>query len=202
MEANDKRAQILEAAIRRFAHFGVQKTTLTEIADDLGMTKQALAYYYPDKNSLSEAVEALILTEFFTNVEAHLAQAPTAAEAIMDLVEVKKTFFEKYAMLMRAAGPELMQQHSKAADAREAARQRLTHLMAQRLEQGVGSGELKPLNAPEVASLVFDTMSAFEQCVVGRQMIPDARTFSELCSRQKAVLQLMMNGLKEEAWKN
>lgn len=202
MEANDKRAQILEAAIRRFAHFGVQKTTLTEIADDLGMTKQALAYYYPDKQRLSEAVEELIVTEFLGTVAAHLAQAPSASEAMMNLVEVKQSFFEKYAMLMRSAGPELMKKHSEAADTREQVRQQLIGLMAERLAQGVAMGELKPLNAAEVASLVYDTMTAFEQCIVGKQMIPDARAFGELCTRQKAVLQLMMNGLKEETWKN
>ena len=57
MERMERREHILEAAVRRFAHFGVQKTTMTEIADDLGMSKEALFYYCTDKHSVTRAVE-------------------------------------------------------------------------------------------------------------------------------------------------
>ncbi len=42
-EVNDKLDAIIEAAIRRFSHFGIQKTNMTEIADDVALSKQALA---------------------------------------------------------------------------------------------------------------------------------------------------------------
>ncbi|HEU4470022.1 MAG TPA: TetR family transcriptional regulator, partial [Flavisolibacter sp.] len=51
-----KQEHIVEAAIRRFSHFGIAKTTMTEIADDLSLSKQSLFYYFPDKQSLVLAV--------------------------------------------------------------------------------------------------------------------------------------------------
>ena len=42
--ANDiKKGQIVEAALRRFSHFGIAKTTFTEVAEDLGISKQVLS---------------------------------------------------------------------------------------------------------------------------------------------------------------
>ncbi|MEJ0032455.1 MAG: TetR/AcrR family transcriptional regulator [Bacteroidota bacterium] len=52
----DKLQQILEAARKRFAHFGLVKTTMTEIASDIGMSKASLYYYFPDKEHLFTAV--------------------------------------------------------------------------------------------------------------------------------------------------
>ena len=54
--ADVKRIKILEAATRRFAHFGMAKTTMSEIAKDLNFSKALLYYYFPDKNSLYSAV--------------------------------------------------------------------------------------------------------------------------------------------------
>ncbi|HJV18684.1 MAG TPA: TetR/AcrR family transcriptional regulator [Sediminibacterium sp.] len=56
MAQDQKQEQIIEAAIKRFAHFGVGKTTMNEIAGDLSISKALLYYYFPDKNSLYAAV--------------------------------------------------------------------------------------------------------------------------------------------------
>lgn len=202
MERIEKSEHILEAAIRRFAHFGVQKTTLTEIADDLGMTKQALAYYFPDKESLSRAVEEKIIGEYFEMVDEHIASAASVEHALIDLVEVKKIFFDKYAMLMQRVGPEAMASFGRVAESRKKVQEHMVKLIAGLLQQGVSSGELKPMDTMSISSLLYDTMTAYEHCYVGRHSVPDPKTFSEMCTRQKAVMQLIINGLKQEAWKN
>ena len=57
MDSQDKKRQlIIDSAIKRFAHFGLSKTTMTEIASDLSMSKALLYYYFPDKISLYSAV--------------------------------------------------------------------------------------------------------------------------------------------------
>ena len=53
----DKRKEeIVEIAIKRFSHYGFGKTTMNEIAEDLGITKANLYYYYPDKSALIKDV--------------------------------------------------------------------------------------------------------------------------------------------------
>src|SRR5438128_9330539 len=56
MSQSGKRETIIEAALKRFTHFGVGKTTMNEIADDLSISKASLYYYFPDKLNLYGAV--------------------------------------------------------------------------------------------------------------------------------------------------
>jgi TetR/AcrR family transcriptional regulator len=55
-EQDKKKDQIIEAALNRFMHFGIPKTTMNEIADDLSISKALLYYYFPDKSSLTYEV--------------------------------------------------------------------------------------------------------------------------------------------------
>src|SRR3954468_9394537 len=47
---------ILDAAQKRFGHYGLSKTTMNEIAADIGMSKASLYYYFKDKESIFIAV--------------------------------------------------------------------------------------------------------------------------------------------------
>ena len=52
----DTSAQIRDAAMRLFARDGFDGTPIQAIADDVGITKQTLLYYYPSKEDLRRMV--------------------------------------------------------------------------------------------------------------------------------------------------
>ncbi|HEY4784669.1 MAG TPA: helix-turn-helix domain-containing protein, partial [Bacteroidales bacterium] len=54
-ENAEKLEVILKAAQKRFGLYGLEKTTMKEIASDMGMSKAALYYYFPDKEGLFKA---------------------------------------------------------------------------------------------------------------------------------------------------
>ncbi|MEN9856097.1 MAG: hypothetical protein RLZZ157_1223 [Pseudomonadota bacterium] len=54
-EKEQTRARILEAAGKRFRHYGYQKTTMAEIAADLSMSTGNLYRFYPSKLDIAEA---------------------------------------------------------------------------------------------------------------------------------------------------
>jgi len=54
MDRKEKTVRILEAALRTFARYGFKKTTLEDIAGELGMTKGNLYLYVKDKRDLYE----------------------------------------------------------------------------------------------------------------------------------------------------
>ena len=49
---NNKQQLILDAARKRFLHFGYAKTSLDEIANDIGMGKATLYHYYKNKEDI------------------------------------------------------------------------------------------------------------------------------------------------------
>jgi AcrR family transcriptional regulator len=55
-DKSKKVQQIIEAAQKRFGLFGIEKTSMQEIANDLRLSKASLYYYFPDKESLYKAV--------------------------------------------------------------------------------------------------------------------------------------------------
>jgi len=62
-------ANILHAARRRFLQWGYSGTSTAQLAEDLGITKAALYYHFPDKEALFLAV----VEEYLSEVEADLA---------------------------------------------------------------------------------------------------------------------------------
>jgi TetR/AcrR family transcriptional regulator len=50
------KTEILDAARRRFEHYGLSKVTMDEISHDVGLGKASLYYYFATKESLFKAV--------------------------------------------------------------------------------------------------------------------------------------------------
>src|SRR6187431_1062469 len=74
MSQDQKKNLIIEAAQKRFAHFGVGKTTMNEIADDLSLSKASLYYYFPDKLNLYAAVLQKIIEAEELNKDVYLSE--------------------------------------------------------------------------------------------------------------------------------
>lgn len=95
MSKDTVRDKIVEAAKKRFSHFGYGKTTMAEIATDCGMSPGNLYRFFPGKLDIAEAIAS-------EDYEAHLAQARkialapgrTAPERLRDLLfaELRRTY--------------------------------------------------------------------------------------------------------------
>lgn len=83
--ASASRGQILATASRLFAARGFDATSLQEIADDLGMTKQAVLHHFRSKDQLRQAVLDDILGHW-RDALPRLLFAATASEDRFDAV--------------------------------------------------------------------------------------------------------------------
>lgn len=90
-----KEEAIVSAAHKRFAYYGYSKTTMDEIARDLGMGKASLYYYFPTKESLFRAVIVAEQDEFTTHATTLIAGAGTATEKIHAYVERRLDYFQR-----------------------------------------------------------------------------------------------------------
>ncbi len=71
--------KILAAAQKRFGHYGLSKTTMNDIADDIGMSKASLYYYFKDKENIYSAVVAKEQNYFVQEMK-KIIQSPNKAE--------------------------------------------------------------------------------------------------------------------------
>ena len=84
-ETPSVRERISRAATRLFAERGFAGTSIQAIADEVGMSKQALMHHFPSKQHLREAA-FLSLQEGLADLVPHLLLALTAGEDLVDQV--------------------------------------------------------------------------------------------------------------------
>lgn len=98
-ETDKKRELIIEGAIKRFIHFGIHKTTMNEIAEDLSVSKPSLYYYFPDKGSLILGVVEKIFEDYFDVISKEESRHTAIATVLLHIIEIRYKFFLKYYML-------------------------------------------------------------------------------------------------------
>ena len=200
IESSVKHDQIVEAALKRFSHFGIAKTTLTEVADDMLISKQVLSYYFPDKQSLIQAVTEKLTYEFLTHLETEIVTSHTVEEALLKHTQVKAFFFKKYFLLITQADNMVFAVQGSFDSWRTFLKEKESELLAKLFERGVETGELKPLDTQKTADLFLDTLYAFSRCVKEKGDLPDAEAFQQVLHLQQEVIQIFYQGLKAGAW--
>jgi AcrR family transcriptional regulator len=82
-DGSDKSAEILNVAQKLFGLLGFGKTSMREIAGELGISKAALYYYYPDKESLYLAVIEKEVQEFIGALHRMIMMSDEPEEMLM-----------------------------------------------------------------------------------------------------------------------
>lgn len=114
---NPRVVQILDAAARCFEKKGFASTTIQEIADEAGMTKSMIHYYFENKQALIGELQAFVYERYLHKVRARLAELGSetegrAHEALSQAFEIvrDKGFLRLQLELLSEAGrdPEIM----------------------------------------------------------------------------------------------
>ena len=115
---NPRVVQILDAAARAFGKSGFAQTTIQDIAQEAGMTKAMVHYYFESKQALIQELQAFVYERHFRKVEQRIAEnGPNSAtgranEALLEVYEIikDKHFFRLQLELLGECGrdPALM----------------------------------------------------------------------------------------------
>ena len=95
LSENIKLNLILDAAQKRFAHYGYAKTTMTEIASDVGLSKASLYYYFTDKDNLFQAVVKREQDLFIEAMKKMILVNNTAQNKLTSYVQNRHEYFLK-----------------------------------------------------------------------------------------------------------
>ncbi|HEY3386133.1 MAG TPA: TetR/AcrR family transcriptional regulator [Saprospiraceae bacterium] len=200
MSQDQKREAILEAAVKRFAHFGVSKTTMNEISHDLAFSKALLYYYFPDKLALYAAVLGTITAEGEIIDTQRLRDEKDPIKAIQLFLELRTDFIIKYYNIL-----EYLKKFTYATIPAEL-KSIFTHLRVRELsriieimERGIASGHLQMDNPKLTAELFFDFLDGFRQTSLARKetLFPDKNDFRAILKREKEFAAVFFNGLRQ-----
>lgn len=191
-----KEELITEAALRRFTHFGFNKTTFSEIAKDLGISQQSLYYYFPDKKSLIIKVAANVMASLTAAMQEKVYTCNNLLDRLTGIVEVKKAFFEKYFMLA-TEGPngKLTDTDELHCFVKQMQSEQLT-IFISAFEKAIAEGEVRQINAPKKAALLLNALNAMQDNYRNTHIIPDHQTIRKLFEEQKELIAIYVSGLK------
>lgn len=199
MGADRKREMIIEKAIARFAHFGIQKTTMNEIADDLSMSKPSLYYYFPDKVAIVVAAVERILAEYQEKLSVLFKDASTIKAAIFAMLDLRREFLQKYFMLHSSDFNDVHLIKEELKKSINQIRNQEIHLIKSVFEKGIAINEIETDSAETSAELFVDMLAGINICVLARQekqLVPDDKGFEEVLSKQKELSLIFLNGIR------
>lgn len=198
MSQDQKREVIIEAALKRFAHFGVAKTTMNEIAGDLALSKASLYYYFPDKINLYAAVLKSISESNVQQEAGLLDKEPDPYKAIALYLEKRTDFIIKYHHILEFLKtyspmnmpPEL---ESLFTHFREQELHRITAILDKGKEQGIFQID----DARKTAALFYDFLEGFRYAAVSRggMLFPDKKQFLAILKKEKEFAFIFFKGL-------
>ncbi len=197
--ADDKRIKILEAAKRRFAHYGMAKTTMAEIAKDLSFSKALLYYYFPDKNSLYSAVLEFVVEEFDKETRQQIMPIEDIKEAILTLLSKRMDFIKRYYYIIEYTLLNRKEASKDLEDVLISAFEIHRKMICDIFRKGVERGELQPLDEEECSRLfLFATMGMRMMVMqdLKTNFIPSKDDFDYILEMQKKLAVIFINGLR------
>lgn len=198
MSQDHKQKAILEAAIKRFAHFGVAKTTMNEIAKDLSISKALLYYYFPDKISLYGAVLEYITASNAPVIETAIESCDSPFDAIETFLELRTEFIIKYHHILEflkqftaTTIPENLQKIFTELKKRDM--NRIIGIM----EKGIAADLFKIDSVKGTAELYFEFLEGFRFNFIANQpnIFPGKKEFQMLLRKEKEFSVVFFKGL-------
>jgi TetR/AcrR family transcriptional repressor of mexJK operon len=196
MAQDQKRHAIIEAAQKRFAHFGVGKTTMNELADDLSISKASLYYYFPDKLNLYAAVLQTIIENDEANDEEFLNEKDPL-KAITIYLEVRTRFIIKYYNILEYLRTLKLNVPKELEPVFSRARSREVKIVTTILEN---TKKFKPPaagNTQYIAELFLDGIEGLRFSAISQKnnFFPDKKQFGDLLNREKEFAAIFLKGL-------
>lgn len=200
---DDKRTLLLEAAIKRFSHFGIAKTTLSEIADDAHISKANLYYYFPDKWSIVEAIVDLLISQSSAKFQKVLKKHSSVEQRLQRMLDIRMAYFQKYRLLIRNLSEvNVHEPRIRALSNRLFEEER--NNIATILQEGINLGELETLDIESVSKLYITTMRGLSMYTIYSDPSPlvGVESLELMHQHQSQLNQIFFRGISNNQNKN
>lgn len=201
LETDKKRELIIEGAIKRFIHFGIHKTTMNEIAEDLSVSKPSLYYYFPDKTSLILGVMEKIFDDYFDVLHKDQKLGIPLETTLLNIIEIKHKFFLRYYMLHLSYGnPDSSLSSVELKNYLETMMARNLKFHESVFEIAVANKEIAPQdNIPKIAELYLSCQSGLTSlCIMhgNKELFPGKKELKLMKEKQVNLSRIFIKGLK------
>jgi AcrR family transcriptional regulator len=196
-ESGTTRTLILAAALRRFADQGFAATSLTEIADDVGIKRPSLLHHFPSKEALYREVLINELADWTSLVNVAVVGGSGGWEQAERVLVAAFEYFEKHSEFVRLTRREAIDGGPMLSQELGAVLRPMFDRAVEFLEREMDAGRLRRYDAAQLlltgygAVLSYLSDAPFIGDLIGHDPLsPDA-----LATRRRHVLDLLRAAL-------
>lgn len=200
MSTNERKLKIIQATLQRFSHFGIPKTSMNEIAEDMRISKANLYYYFPDKETLIREAICFITHELFAKRQQVIdSYTVSIKDTVLNLIELNGEYLKKYYMLYIAEHADWVKDKNTI-QLLEGFHKQEAETIVGLLNKAVAKGELEPVSMDHIGHLYIEIMDGL---IIQRMIfdiiseIPDASKVELIIESQKQAAILILNGLSK-----
>lgn len=154
------RARILEAALGTFSRFGYRGARVDQIAEDAGMSKSNLLYYFGSKSEIYKAVLADLLDRWLAPLRTLDPDGDPRTE-LTAYIEQKLRFSAEYPEASRLFANEVMQGAPMIRDVLEGPLKALVDEKSDVLRHWAERGRIRPVDPHHLIFLIWATTQTY-----------------------------------------
>jgi len=162
----EKLDAILAAAQKRLGHYGFEKTTMSEIAADVNLSKASLYYYFPDKESLWSAVLGKEQNEYFALVSANMSEMRDPEKMLYEFVRLRHGYFTIFLNLTKFRFSDFFQIRPHLQEMIDQLLSREAGQITAILKQGAVAGAFDIENPEQTARLFLEILHGLRMIVI------------------------------------
>jgi AcrR family transcriptional regulator len=199
-EKIDKVQIIIEASQKRFGLFGVEKTSMREIADDLKLSKASLYYYFPDKESLYKAVVEKEQKEFIDKITEKILSIVEPEQLLREYCISRLSYFRTLLNLSRLRLEAFSDLKPGFRETIQIFKEKEKEIIKKIFNKGIASGIFYINDADQTASLFLDLLKGLRVTVINEKetMVIEQDEFDLLLEKTIAFTNLFIKGLKNK----
>ena len=199
IESTDNLSLILDSAKKRFCRYGLKKTTMTEIAGDIGLSKASLYYYFSTKEELFKEVVKQEHKTFLNEIEGLLSSVVPAEELFHIYLERRLIYFRDFAHLSSLSLESINSLKPVYARLFENLRKEEIRLVSKILEKGIAAQDFENLDIAYYSQLFIAIFQGLRHNVlIKKDTINITEIEYSLLQRQyESALKMFVKGIKK-----
>jgi len=197
-DKSDKVKMILEASQKRFGLFGIEKTSMREIADDLKLSKASLYYYFPDKESLYKAVVEKEQAEFISNISVKISSITDPELLLLEYAGTRLSYFRTLLNLSRLRFESYSGLKPGFRESIRVFKESEKDIISKIFEKGISGGIFLIEDTDQTASLFLDLLKGLRVTVVNEKetLFIEQDEYELLLEKTIAFTNIFIKGLK------
>jgi TetR/AcrR family transcriptional regulator len=198
VEKCNKVQMIIEVAQKRFGLFGVEKTAMHEIANDLKLSKASLYYYFPDKESLYRAVVEKEQNEFIAKISNKILSIKEPEQLLREYAKSRLSYFRTLLNLSRLRLEVYSDLKPGFRETIQMFKEKEKEIIKRIFDNGIRSGIFFINDTDQTASLFLDLLKGLRISVVTdkKTLFIGQEEYDMLLDRTIAFTEIFINGVK------